>query len=53
MKYRVFDDIAYEASVPGKDKPEIRSAREGDVVELTAKDAAALLKRGAVKPEKE
>ncbi len=47
MPFRVLDDIAFE--IPsGSSKPAIGTASKGDVVELTEKDAAALLKRGAV-----
>jgi hypothetical protein len=41
-RYLVLDNIAYGTGV-------IKTAKPGDVVELDDKDAAALLKRGAVK----
>lgn len=48
MRFVVLDDIAYEA---GRDEQGIvvRTATAGELVELTAKDAAALLARGAVR----
>ena len=58
MKYAVLDDIAYER-VAADDGTEVlvgampkkrhASAKPGDVVELNARDAAALMKRGAVR----
>lgn len=53
MRYLVLDDIAYEQARDGNGRAVFASAVAGDVVELNPKDAAALLKRGAVEPLKE
>lgn len=53
MKYEVLDDIAYEAGRDDAGHLEVKQATVGDVVELTDKDAKALLTRGAVRPAAE
>jgi hypothetical protein len=56
VKYEVLDDIAFERVAPDDGNAVLgalpnrhATATAGDVVELTEKDASALLKRGAVK----
>jgi hypothetical protein len=51
MKYRVLDDITYYEPSKSGNKP--KTAHAGDVVELSEKDAAALVKRGSVVPLQE
>lgn len=53
MKYEVLDDIVYEAGRHDGGQPKAAQATEGDVVELTEKDAKALLARGAIRPATE
>lgn len=50
MKYEVLDDIVYETGHTPAGQLEVAQATVGDVVELTDKDAKALLTRGAVRP---
>ena len=50
MRYRVLDDIAYEASRDEDGRPVFASASPGEIVVLNEKDAAALTRRGAVEP---
>lgn len=46
--YRVLGDVAYETGRDEADKPVHATAVSGEIVQLNAKDAAALLARGDV-----